>query len=164
MKLATLKDGTRDGLLAVVARDLKTAHVMGGTPDDAHQRIRLPMLVNDVPLQNLLPARPATGFSPRGRNPQRTGRGMARRQSAPGSRHEMERTPGRSAADGAMAFNFAQLIAHLARTCNGGPAASSARDRGEYRPVLLVCVHFEMADEKGKSVGAIEQKIKRPGQ
>ena len=30
MKLATLKDGSRDGMLAVVARDLKTAHVADG--------------------------------------------------------------------------------------------------------------------------------------
>jgi len=30
MKLATLKDGTRDGQLAVVARDLKTAHIADG--------------------------------------------------------------------------------------------------------------------------------------
>jgi len=30
MKLATLKDGTRDGMLAVVSRDLKTAHVADG--------------------------------------------------------------------------------------------------------------------------------------
>jgi fumarylacetoacetate (FAA) hydrolase len=32
MKLATLKDGTRDGQLAVVARDLKTAHIADGIP------------------------------------------------------------------------------------------------------------------------------------
>lgn len=30
MKLATLKDGTRDGVLAVVSRDLKTAHIADG--------------------------------------------------------------------------------------------------------------------------------------
>ena len=30
MKLATLHDGTRDGQLAVVSRDLKTAHVADG--------------------------------------------------------------------------------------------------------------------------------------
>ena len=30
MKLATLKDGSRDGQLAVVARDLKTAHIADG--------------------------------------------------------------------------------------------------------------------------------------
>ncbi|HJV52860.1 MAG TPA: fumarylacetoacetate hydrolase family protein [Noviherbaspirillum sp.] len=30
MKLATIKDGTRDGVLAVVARDLKTAHIADG--------------------------------------------------------------------------------------------------------------------------------------
>ena len=30
MKLATLKDGTRDGMLVVVSRDLKTAHVADG--------------------------------------------------------------------------------------------------------------------------------------
>ena len=30
MKLATLKDGTRDGQLAVVSRDLKTAHLADG--------------------------------------------------------------------------------------------------------------------------------------
>ena len=30
MKLATLKDGSRDGLLAVVSRDLKTAHIADG--------------------------------------------------------------------------------------------------------------------------------------
>jgi fumarylacetoacetate (FAA) hydrolase len=30
MKLATLNDGTRDGQLAVVSRDLKTAHIADG--------------------------------------------------------------------------------------------------------------------------------------
>jgi len=30
MKLGTLKDGTRDGMLVVVSRDLKTAHVADG--------------------------------------------------------------------------------------------------------------------------------------
>ena len=30
MKLATLKDGTRDGQLAVVSRDLKAAHLGDG--------------------------------------------------------------------------------------------------------------------------------------
>ena len=30
MKLATLKDGSRDGLLAVVSRDLSTAHYATG--------------------------------------------------------------------------------------------------------------------------------------
>ena len=30
MKLATLKDGTRDGQLAVVSRDLKTVHIADG--------------------------------------------------------------------------------------------------------------------------------------
>ena len=30
MKLATLKDGTRDGQLAVVSRDLKTAQIADG--------------------------------------------------------------------------------------------------------------------------------------
>jgi hypothetical protein len=30
MKLATINDGTRDGQLAVVARDLKTAHLADG--------------------------------------------------------------------------------------------------------------------------------------
>jgi fumarylacetoacetate (FAA) hydrolase len=36
---------------------------MGATPDDAHQRIRLLMLVNEVSLRNLLPAW-AAGFPP----------------------------------------------------------------------------------------------------
>jgi fumarylacetoacetate (FAA) hydrolase len=30
MKLATINDGTRDGQLAVVSRDLKTAHIADG--------------------------------------------------------------------------------------------------------------------------------------
>lgn len=40
--------------------------VMGATPDDAHQQIRLLMLVNDISLRNLssLQSRPATSFSP----------------------------------------------------------------------------------------------------
>jgi len=301
MKLATLKDGTRDGQLAVVARDLKTAHIadgiaptlqaalddwsfiapqlaalyedlnagrarrpfdfepgrcmaplprayqfvvgeayggrsddeprlvqcgsddllgptddivvaheewgidfgagvavvtgdvaMGATPDDAHQQIRLLMLMNEVSLRNLglLQSRPTTSFSPVAVTPDELGDAW---------RDAMVHLPLRMSWNGHlvgqldpgtdMAFNFAQMIAHLARTrsvragsvvgagivSNGDAsygyasiAEQRSRETAEHGEAVTQFMRFgdiariETLDEKGRSaMGAIEQKVVR---
>jgi fumarylacetoacetate (FAA) hydrolase len=303
MKLATLKDGTRDGQLAVVARDLKTAHIadgiaptlqaalddwpfiapqlaalyedlnagqarrpfdfdpgrcmaplprayqllvgvaedgrsgdeprmaqcasddllgptddivvaheewgidfgagvavvtgdvaLGATPDDAHQRIRLLMLMNEVSLRNLHPielARPAPSFSPVAVTPDELGDAWRDARA-----HLLLRTSwnghrvGQSDPGADMAFNFAQLIAHVAGTRNmragsivgsgivwNGDAARGYASIAEQRSREILehgeavtqfmrfgdTVRVEALDEKGIAVmGAVEQTIVRP--
>lgn len=302
MKLATLKDGTRDGQLAVVARDLKTAHIadgiaptlqaalddwpfiapqlaalyedlnagqarcpfefdpgrcmaplprayqlvvgvadggrsadeprmvecagdemlgptddivvaheewgidfgagvaavtgdvaMGATPDDAHQQIRLLMLMNEVSLRDLRPAGlagAATGFSPVAVTPDELGdawrdaRVHLLLRTGWNGHHVGQSDPG---AD--VAFNFAQLIAHLARIRNvragsivgsgivsNGDAARGYTSIAEQRSREIArhgeavtqfmrfgdVVRIETLDERGRSMmGAIEQKVVR---
>ncbi len=112
--------------VAVVTDDVP----MGATPDEAHGRIRLLMLVNDVSLRNLIPAelakgfgflqaKPATSFSPVAVTPDELGDAW---------RGGKVHLPLRSAWNGHlvgqpdagvdMAFNFPQLIAHLCKTRN----------------------------------------------
>ncbi|BDT60644.1 fumarylacetoacetate hydrolase [Massilia varians] len=75
MKLATLKDGTRDGMLAVVSRDLKTAHVADGIAptlqaalDDwafiAPQLADLYLLLNEGQARRAFDFDPATCMAP----------------------------------------------------------------------------------------------------
>ena len=308
MKLATLKDGTRDGQLAVVARDLKTAHIadgisptlqaalddwafiapqlaalyeelnagrarrpfdfdpgrcmaplprayqyvagadhagqsdgeprmaqygsddllgptddivvaheewgidfgagvaavtgdvaMGAIPDEAHQQIRLLMLVNEVSLRNLIPSdpaggagvlhsRPAASFSPVAVTPDELGDAWR-----DGKVHLRLRTSwngrlvGQLDSGAEMPFNFAQLVAHVARTRNvragsvvgagivSGRDASHGyasiaeqrrRELAEHGQAVTQFMRFgdqlriEMLDEREQSVlGAIEQKV-----
>jgi fumarylacetoacetate (FAA) hydrolase len=310
MKLATLKDGTRDGQLAVVARDLKTAHIadgiaptlqaalddwsfiapqltalyedlnagrarrpfdfdpglcmaplprayqfvvgaayggdaadepwlaqcgsddllgptddivvahdewgidfgagiavvtgdvpMGATSDDAHQQIRLLMLINHVSLRNLIPSelakgagllqsRPAASFSPVAVTPDELGDAWR-----DGKAHLSLRTSwngrlvGQLDAGAEMDFNFAQLIAHLARTRNvragsvvgagvvangdlshgyASIAEQRSRENAEHGEAVTEFMRFgdmvriEAHDERSRSVmGAIEQKVVR---
>jgi fumarylacetoacetate (FAA) hydrolase len=174
---------------------------MGATPDEAHQQIRLLMLANEVSLRNLmqselekgaglLQSRPATGFSPVAVTPDELGDAwhgakayLALRASWNGC------LVGQLDAGADMAFNFAQLIAHLARTRNirtgsivgSGVVANRDASRGyasiaEQRSREMVehgqavtqfmrfgdVVRIEVLDEKGKSMlGAIEQKVGR---
>jgi fumarylacetoacetate (FAA) hydrolase len=101
--------------LAVVTGDV----VMDATPDDVHQQIRLLMLASEVSLRHLgLPqSRPATSCSPVAATPDELG--DARRDTKV---HLPLRTSWNGHLAGQpnggvdMAFNFAQLIAHLART------------------------------------------------
>jgi fumarylacetoacetate (FAA) hydrolase len=171
--------------LAVVTGDV----AIGATPDDAHQQIRLLMLVNEVSLRNLgLPqSRPATGFSPVAVTPDELGDAWRDAKV-----HLPLRTSwnghlvGQPDAGADMAFNFAQLIAHLARTRNVragsivGSGIVSSRDasfgytsigaqRGaeiaEHGEAVTLFMRFgdtvriEILDQRGRSAfGAIEQK------
>jgi fumarylacetoacetate (FAA) hydrolase len=308
MKLATLKDGTRDGQLAVVARDLKTAHIadgiaptlqaalddwsfiapqlaalyeelnagrarrpfdfdpglcmaplprayqfvvgtayggqsddeprmvqcgsddllgptddivvareewgidfgagiavvtgdvaIGATPDDAHQQIRLLMLVNEVSLHNLrvselatgtgqLQSRPTTSFSPVAVTLDELGDAWRDAKAHLSLRVSWNgQLVGQSEVGEGMAFNFAQLIAHLARTRNvragsvvGSGVVSNAvhgyasiaeqrsREIAEHGEPVTAFMRFgdmvriETLDGSGKAVmGAIEQKVAR---
>jgi fumarylacetoacetate (FAA) hydrolase len=112
--------------VAVIVDDVP----MGATPDEAHGRIRLLMLANDVSLRNLIPAelakgfgflqsKPATSFSPVAVTPDELGdawRGgklhLPLRSTLNGN------LVGQPDAGVDMVFNFPQLIAHLCKSRN----------------------------------------------
>ncbi len=110
--------------IAAIVDDLPA----GATPDEAHGRIRLLMLANEVTLRNLMPdevakgggplhARPATGFSPVALTPDELGDAWRG-----GKLHLRIKSTwngnlvGQPDAGADMAFNFPQLIAHLCKT------------------------------------------------
>jgi fumarylacetoacetate (FAA) hydrolase len=186
--------------VAVIVSDV----AMGATPDDAFQQIRLLTLVNDVSLRNLIPeelakgfgflqSKPATSFAPLAVTPDELGEAW---------RDAKVHLPLRSVWNGHlvgqpeagedMVFNFAQLVAHLAKTRNvragsiigSGTVSNRDASRGysciaEKRCLEMIdsgeavtpfmrfgdTIRIEMLDQKGKSVfGAIEQVLKRPGE
>ena len=175
--------------IAVVTGDV----AMGATPDDAHQQIWLLMLVNEISLRNLIPSGPTrstASFSPVAVTPDELGDAW---------RDAKAHLPLRTSWNGHlvgqldpgvdMAFNFAQLIAHLARARNvragsivgSGIVSNEAAVRGyaciaeQRRREILEhgeavtqfmrfggMVRIETLDENGAHVmGAIEQKVKR---
>jgi fumarylacetoacetate (FAA) hydrolase len=183
--------------VAVVTGDVG----MGATPDQAHGQIRLLMLANDVSLRNLIPeeldkgfgflqSKPATAFAPVAVTPDELGEAW---------RDAKVHLPLRSSWNGHlvgqpdagtdMVFNFAQLVAHLAKTRNvragsivgSGTVSNKDRSRGysciaEQRCLEMIdggeavtpymrfgdTIRIEMLDAKGKSIfGAIEQVVKR---
>ena len=112
--------------VAVITDDVP----MGATPDEAHGKIRLLMLVNDVSLRKLIPAelakgfgflqsKPATSFSPVAVTPDELGDAWRG-----GKVHLPLRSTwnghlvGQPDAGVDMVFNFPQLIAHLAKSRN----------------------------------------------
>jgi fumarylacetoacetate (FAA) hydrolase len=173
--------------MAVVTGDV----AMGATPDDAHQQIRLLMLVNEVSLRNLgSQSRPATGFSPVAVTPDELGDAWRDAKVRLSLRTSWNgHLVGQPDAGADMAFNFAQLIAHLARTrsvragsiVGSGIVANRDASRGyasiaeqrgrEMAECGQAVTHFmrfagmvriEVLDENGRSVfGAIEQKVAR---
>jgi len=110
--------------VAVVTGDVP----MGATPDQAHQQIRLLMLVNDVSLRNLIPdelakgfgflqSKPASSCSPVAVTPDELGEAwqggkvhLALRSTWNG------KLVGQPQAGEDMVFNFPQLIAHLCKS------------------------------------------------
>jgi fumarylacetoacetate (FAA) hydrolase len=172
--------------MAVVTGDV----ARGATPDDAHQQIRLLMLVNEVSLRNLgaLQSRLATGFSPVAVTPDELGEAWRdAKVHLPLRASWNGQLVGQPDAGADMAFNFAQLIAHLARARNvragsivgSGIAANRDTSRGyasivqqrgrevaEHGQAVTQFMFFgdtvrvEVLDEKGTSVfGAIEQQV-----
>ena len=112
--------------VAVITDDVQ----MGAAADQAHQRIRLLMLVNDVSLRNLIPdelakgfgfvqAKPATSFSPVAVTPDELGDAWkGGKVHLPLLSTWNDKLVGKPQAGVDMIFNFPQLIAHLAKTRN----------------------------------------------
>jgi len=112
--------------VAVITDDV----AMGATPDQAHQRIRLLMLVNDVSLRNLIPdelakgfgfvqAKPASAFSPVAVTPDELGDAWkGGKVHLPLLSTWNDKLVGKPQAGVDMTFNFPQLIAHLAKSRN----------------------------------------------
>ncbi len=110
--------------VAVVTGDV----ALGAGADQCAQQIRLLMLVNDVSLRNLIPAelakgfgflqsKPACAFSPVAVTPDELGAAWKDSRVHLPLEVELNGEPfGRPNAGVDMIFNFAQLIAHLAKT------------------------------------------------
>jgi len=110
--------------VAVITGDVK----MGCSVFDAAKSVRLLMLVNDVSLRNLIPAelakgfgffqsKPASAFSPVAVTPDELGADWSdSRVHRPLTVHLNGALFGRPDAGTDMVFNFAQLIAHAAKT------------------------------------------------
>jgi len=105
---------------------------MGATPDEAHGRIRLLMLVNSVSLRQLMPAeltrgfgflqsKPATGCSPVAVTPDELGEAWrGGKVHLPLRATWNGHLAGQPDAGADMDFNFPQLIAHLCKSRRAG--------------------------------------------
>ncbi len=110
--------------VAVITGDVK----MGASDVDAAQAIRLVMLVNDVSLRNLIPnelakgfgffnSKPASAFSPVAVTPEELGKAWQDNKLHLPLLVQINRQPfGKPNAGEDMTFNFAQLVAHAAKT------------------------------------------------
>ncbi len=110
--------------VAVITGDVK----MGATEEEAAKAIRLVMLVNDVSLRNLIPnelakgfgffnSKPASAFSPVAVTPDELGKAWDGNKLHLPLLVQINRQPfGKPNAGEDMTFNFAQLVAHAART------------------------------------------------
>ncbi len=183
--------------IAVIVDDVR----MGIAPDAAGEHIRLLVLANDWSLRNLIPgelakgfgfyqSKPATAFSPVAVTPDELGHAWRDgKVHLPLLSHLNGEWFGAPEAGEDMQFNFAQLIAHAAKTrplCAGtlvgsGTVANQDEARGasclaEKRMLEIIAhgkpstpfmkfgdrVRIEMLDRAGQSVfGAIEQTIER---
>jgi fumarylacetoacetate (FAA) hydrolase len=113
-----------DAGLAAILDDVP----MGATPDQAHLRIKLLMLVNEVSLRNLMPDEQAAGYGPLQSKPSASCSPVAVTPDELGEAWQGGKVhlPLRTTQNGKlvgqpqagldMAFNFPQLIAHLTRT------------------------------------------------
>jgi fumarylacetoacetate (FAA) hydrolase len=184
--------------VAVITDDVP----MGTTAEQAGAHIRLLLLVNDVSLRNLIPpelakgfgflqSKPATAFSPVAVTPDELGAAWdGRRLHRPLVVHFNGEQVGAADAGVDMVFDFAQLIAHLARTRNAragtivGSGTVSNQDPAkgysciaEKRALEMIAdgkpstafmrhgdaVRIEMFDAEGASIfGAIEQRVVIP--
>jgi fumarylacetoacetate (FAA) hydrolase len=183
--------------VAVVTGDVP----LGATPDQALAQVRLVMLVNDVSLRNLIAAeatgysavqaKPATVFAPVAVTPDELGDAWKQAKLHLPLRSTWNGAlVGQPQAGDDMAFNFAQLVAHLCRTrpasagtiVGAGPVSNKKAKSGysciaEQRWQETVAtgapvtgfmrfgdtIRIEMIDKAGKSVfGAIEQTFKQP--
>lgn len=185
--------------VAVVTDDVP----MGATPDEAFAQVRLLMLVNDVSLRHLIPdelakgfgffqSKPATAFSPVAVTPDELGDAWRDAKLHLPLRSTWNgRLVGQPNAGVDMVFNFAQLIAHAAKTRNlragtilgSGTVSNKDAKKGysciaekrcletiaDGKPVTPFMaygdtIRIEMPDGDGKSIfGAIEQTVRPTG-
>ncbi|MFT4993755.1 MAG: fumarylacetoacetate (FAA) hydrolase [Paraglaciecola sp.] len=120
-----------EGEVAIVTDDVP----MGVTADDAGQYIRLLMLVNDVSLRGLIPgelakgfgffqSKPASAFSPVAVTPDELGDAWQdNKLHLPFLSQYNGQLFGKPEAGEDMTFNFAQLVAHAAKSRNLGAGA-----------------------------------------
>ncbi len=181
--------------VAVVVEDVEA----GVKPAEAGERIRLLMLVNDWSLRNLVPAelakgfgffqsKPATAFAPVAVTPDELGEAWHdNRVNLPIQCFWNGRQVGQAEAGEDMVFDFAQLIAHVAKTrraragsiIGSGTVSNKDASRGysciaEVRALEMIAdgksstsfmkfgdrIRIEMLDKAGKSIfGAIEQEV-----
>jgi len=181
--------------LAVITADVP----MGATPDQALAEVRLVTLANDVSLRNLMSAgpdkaqacvqaKPATALAPVAVTPDELGDAWKQAKLHLALRSTWNGAlVGQPQAGDDMAFNFAQLIAHMCRTrpasagtiVGAGPVSNRKAKSGysciaEQRwletlahgaPVTEFMrfgdtIRIEMLDKAGKSMfGAIEQTV-----
>ena len=181
--------------VAVITDDVP----MGVSVDDAAQHIKLVLLVNDVSLRNLIPgelgksfgfyqSKPSSAFSPVAVTPEALGDAWdGRKMNGPVLTLVNGEKLGDPDAGDDMYFDFAQLIAHAAKTrplgagtiIGSGTVSNRDRTRGscclaEVRTIETIengapetpflrfgdTVHIEMLDRDGKSIfGAIDQKV-----
>jgi len=110
--------------VAAITGDVK----MGASDEEAAKAIRLVMLVNDVSLRNLIPnelakgfgffnSKPASAFSPVAVTPDELGKSWDDNKLRLPLLVQINRQPfGKPNAGEDMTFNFAQLVAHAAKT------------------------------------------------
>lgn len=186
-----------EGEVAVISGDVG----MGASVAEAAQAIRLLLLVNDVTLRNLIPAelakgfgflqsKPATAFSPVAVTPDELGDAWdGRRVHLPLRCTVRGEAFGQPDCGTDMVFDFAQLIAHVAKTrdleagsiVGSGTISNVDRSKGSAciverrtleqldtgKPITPYLdfgdtVRIEMLDNDGRSIfGAIEQKVER---
>ncbi|AXA94342.1 fumarylacetoacetate hydrolase family protein [Massilia sp. YMA4] len=185
--------------VAVITDDVP----MGATPDEAFGQIRLLMLANDVSLRHLMPdelangfgffqSKPATSFSPVAVTPDELGDAWRDAKLHLPLRSTWNgRLVGQLNAGVDMVFNFAQLLAHAARTrrlragtiVGSGTVSNKDVKKGysciaEKRSLETIAdgkpatsfmsygdtIRIEMLDGDGKSIfGAIEQTVRPTG-
>ena len=186
-----------EGEVAVITDDVR----MGTDATEAANKIRLVMLVNDVSLRNLIlhelgkgfgfyQAKPATAFAPVAVTPDELGSdwrdGLLH---LPLVLHWNDQLFGQPNAGDGAGFNFADLIAHAAKTrhlCAGsiiglGTVSSAAPGAGsaciaEHRAMQRLAgqenltpymrfgdrIRMDMTDRHGRSVfGAIDQRVRQ---
>lgn len=120
-----------EGEVAVITDDVP----MACTPEQAGERIRLLMLVNDVSLRGLIPgelakgfgffqSKPASSFSPVAVTPDELGDAWSEHKVHLPLRSTYNGAPfGEPEAGEDMTFNFARLVAHAAKSRNLGAGA-----------------------------------------
>lgn len=137
--------------IAVIVDDVE----MGATPEQALERVRLVMLVNDVSLRNLIPAelekgfgffqsKPSSAFSPVAVTPDALGEAWRGGKLHLPLHVTLNGAPfGQAQAGEDMTFHFGQLIAHAAKTrplvagtiIGSGTVSNKDGDGGPGKPV-----------------------------